>query len=123
MDSIKIAAVTNDGITITSHFGLAQYYQVIVLEAGKVTAQEQRPKPHHGVHPDYHQAEHHDHKDMLAPILDCQVLLCGGMRAPAHEKVEAAGLQVILTSGKIDVAVQEYLNGNLVSDPHRIYTR
>jgi predicted Fe-Mo cluster-binding NifX family protein len=120
---VKIAAVTNDGTTITGHFGMALYYQVIVIEAGKVTTKEQRPKPHHGVHPDYAQAEHHDHQDMFAPIQDCQVLLCGGMRTPAYEKAEAVGLQIIMTGGKIDDAVRKFLQGNLVSDPRRIITR
>jgi predicted Fe-Mo cluster-binding NifX family protein len=120
---VRIAAVTNDGTTITGHFGMALFYQVIVIEAGKVTTKEQRPKPHHAVHPDYVQAEHHDHQDMFAPIQDCQVLLCGGMRTPAYEKAEAVGLQIIMTGGKIDDAVRKYLQGNLVSDPRRINTR
>ena len=53
MNNIKIAAVTNDGVTITGHFGMAQYYQVVLIEAGKITSKEQRLKPHHDVHPDY----------------------------------------------------------------------
>ena len=120
---VKIAAVTNDGTTITGHFGMALYYQVIVIEAGKVTTKEQRPKPHHGVHPDYAQAEHHDHQDMFAPIQDCQVLLSGGMRKPAYEKAVAVGLKVIMATGKIDDAVQEYLSSNLDSDPNRIHNQ
>jgi len=85
MQAVKIAAVTNDGINITGHFGMAAYYRVITIEDKKVTTEEQRPKPHHTVHPDFVQAEHHDHQDMFAPIQDCQILLCGGMRNPAHE--------------------------------------
>jgi predicted Fe-Mo cluster-binding NifX family protein len=119
--AVKIAAVTNDGITITGHFGMAEYYRIIGIEAGKVTTQEQRPKPHHALHPDYVQAEHHEHQDMFAPIRDCQVLLCGGMRTPAYEKAEAIGLQVIMTSGRIDEAVQAYLNGTVINDPRRIH--
>jgi predicted Fe-Mo cluster-binding NifX family protein len=123
MQAVKIAAVTNDGITITGHFGMAIYYSVITIEDGKVTNKEQRPKPHHSVHPDYVQAEHHDHQDMFAPIQDCQVLLCGGMRTPAYEKAVAVGLQVIMSRGKIDDVVQEYLNGHLVNDPSHIHSQ
>jgi len=60
---------------------------------------------------------------MYAPISDCQVLLCGGMGTPAHENAEAAGLKVIMTSGKISDAVQSYLAGSLTSDPRRIHKR
>jgi predicted Fe-Mo cluster-binding NifX family protein len=123
MQSVKIAAVTNDGITIAGHFGMAEYYRVITIENDKVFNEEQLPKPHHTVHPDYVQAEHHDHQDMFAPIHDCQILLCAGMRSPAHEKAEAAGLKVIMTSGTINDAIQSYLHGNLVSDPQRIHNQ
>jgi predicted Fe-Mo cluster-binding NifX family protein len=123
METVKIAAVTNDGITITGHFGMAEYYRVITIIDNKVTTEEQRLKPHHTVHPDYVQAEHHDHQEMFAPIQDCQILLCAGMRTPAYEKARTTGLQVIMTSGKINEAVQNYLNGNLVSDPQRIHNQ
>ncbi len=116
---IKIAAVTNDGTTIAGHFGMAAFYQVIVTEAGKITKMEQRPKPHHTIHPDTAQAQIHDHEDMLAPIRDCQILLCGGMRTRAYENAEAAGLQVIMTGGLIEDAVRDFLSGNLVSDANQ----
>ena len=121
--AVKIAAVTNDGINIAGHFGMAEYYQVIVAESGKVTSEEKRPKPHHMMHPNMEQAGQHDHQDMLAPIRDCQVLICGGMRTRAYEHAEAAGLQVIMTIGNIDEAVKGYLDGSLVSDVRRIRTQ
>ena len=121
MSISKIAAVTNDGVTITGHFGMAEYYRVITIEGGQVTTEEQRAKPHHTVHPEHIQGEHHEHQDMFAPIRDCQVLLCGGMGTPAHEKAEAVGLQVIMTSGNINEAVRNYLDGSLISDPQRVH--
>jgi predicted Fe-Mo cluster-binding NifX family protein len=121
MSTLKIAAVTNDGSTITSHFGMAEYYRVITIEDGKATAEEQRPKPHHAVHPEHKEGGRHEHQHMYAPISDCEVLLCGGMGTPAYENAEALGLKVIMTSGKISDAVQGYLAGSLVSDPRRIH--
>ena len=117
---VKIAAVTNDGVTIAGHFGMAEYYKVVSTETGKIIAQEQRPKPHHMMHPDFEQTQSHDHQDMLAPIRDCQVLLCGGMRMRAYEHAMAAGFQVVMTLGKIDDAIRAYLDGTLVSDMRRI---
>jgi predicted Fe-Mo cluster-binding NifX family protein len=118
--NVKIAAVTNEGTMIAGHFGMAEFYQVITLEAGKVISTELRSKPHHMLHPDTEQAQGHDHQDMLSPIRDCQILLCGGMRTRAYEHVQAAGIQVILAVGKIDEAIRQYVNGTLVSDMRRI---
>jgi predicted Fe-Mo cluster-binding NifX family protein len=117
---VKIAVVTNDGVTIAGHFGMAEYYQIITAESGQIISQEKRDKPHHMMHPDAEHASQHDHQDMLAPIRDCTVLLCGGMRTRAYEHAQSAGLQVIMTVGKIDEAVRQYLGGELISDPRRI---
>jgi len=117
---VKIAVVTNDGLTVASHFGMAEFYQVVFTEAGKIISREQRSKPHHMMHLDVTESKLHDHQDMFAPIRDCQVLLCGGMRTPAYKSAEAVGLQVIMTGGPIENAVTAYLNGNLVSELHRI---
>ncbi len=68
---VKIAAITNDGINIAAHFGMAEYYQVIIVENGKVTSEEKRAKPHHVLHPNTEQSQQHDHLDMLDPIRDC----------------------------------------------------
>ncbi len=118
--SLKIAVVTNDGVMIAGHFGMAEKYQVVNIEAGSIVSREIRPKPHHMLHPDMETSQAHDHQDMLAPIRDCQVLFCAGMRTRAYEHASSAGLQVILTVGRIEDAVQAFLNGSLISDTRRI---
>ncbi len=120
MATEKIAIITNDGIFVAGHFGMAEYYRVFTIENGQVTSQEQRPKPHHEVHPNADQARQHDHKDMFAVINDCQVLISGGMRTPAYDKAVANGLKVYLSRGKIEDVVRDYVQGSLVSDPARI---
>ncbi len=122
-EKVKIAVITNDGDTIANHFGMAEYYKVYTSEAGKITSKEQRSKPHHSAHPDLSQSQLHDHGDMLAPIRDCHVLLCGGMRTRAYNSAEAAGLKVIMTGGLIEDAISAYLSGNLVSESRRIFNR
>lgn len=124
METMKIAVVTDDGETITSHFGMAGLYRVFTIENGKVVTDDTRSKPHHAVHPDHLDVAHamqHNHDDMLAPIRDCQVMLCGGMGSPAYQKAVNTGLEVILTGGRISDAVQSYLSGTLNSDSHRIH--
>jgi len=123
MSVIKIAAVTDDGRALSSHFGMAKKYIVITLEDGKVTTEETREKAHHAHHPDHdHGAhEHHNHDEMFAPIRDCQVLLCGGMGTPAYQKAVSVGLDVVMTGGPISDAVRFYADGTLLSDSHRVH--
>lgn len=129
----KIAIATEDNEKITSHFGRAPYYRVVTLSEQGVSAEELRSKTFHGSGQPGEHAEHGEHQpeqghnhhqlhaDMFAPIQDCQVLLVGGMGEPAYEKARSTGLQVVLTGGKIDDAVQAYLRGELVSDERRIH--
>ncbi len=126
MTTIKIAAVTDDGQTLSNHFGMAGQYVVIQAESGSILSQETRQKPHHSVHPDHSQEHGHSeqlHEDMFAPIRDCQVLLVGGMGGGAYQKAVSAGLQVVLVSGAIAAAVQKVLDGTAVSDDLRVHRK
>lgn len=124
MSTLHIAAVTEDGERLSAHFGMAPLYRVFIIQDGQIVGEETRPKPHHHhvPHHDNHH-DHHDHQDMFAPIQDCQVLLAGGMGEPAYQKALDAGLNVILTGGKITEAVDLFLKGNLSSDLRRIHRR
>jgi predicted Fe-Mo cluster-binding NifX family protein len=44
---MKIAAITENGTTISQHFGRAPYYLVVTVEDGKVVSKEQRDKAGH----------------------------------------------------------------------------
>lgn len=152
--SLKIAAVTEDGQKLSSHFGMAPSYIVYSVEEGQVVARETRAKPHNSQHGHagggHDHAEHaahiptepldlhpaqpmgpgqgpghhggHQHGRMFAPITDCQVLLCGGMGTPAYAKAQAAGLEVVLTGGSLEQAVEAYLAGTLASDMRRVHS-
>lgn len=119
--TIKIAAASEDQQRISSHFGMAPFYRVITLDGAKIVGDEIRSKAFHGQSEPHHTDHDHLHADMFAPISDCQVLLCGGMGSPAFDKAQAAGLNVILTGGEIDTAVQAYLAGSLKTDLRRIH--
>lgn len=121
--SLKIAAVTEDGEGISSHFGMAPEVHVFTISGGKIVSEEVRTKAHHSHHPtpEEHGAGGHHHGDMLAPMADCQVLLCGGMGSPAYQKAVSAGLEVVLVGGPMREAVEHYLQGELSSDPRRIH--
>lgn len=130
---MKIAIVTNDGETISQHFGRSMYYKIYSIEDGKITNQEmrQRGTGHFAQQPSSSKPVHEPHYDpqgrhgfgaeaqgrhamMAAEISDCDVLIAGGMGAGAYESFKAAGLNVILTDRySIEDAVESFLNGSL----------
>ena len=122
MTTIKLAIPTDDGETISSHFGQAQYFRILTVENGQAGASELRAKASHQHGDHSHAAGVHPGQAMVESISDCQVLLAGGMGSPAFAKASAAGLQVILTrEKKIDAAVQRYLAGTLENEPDLIH--
>ncbi len=119
--AIKIAVATEDQQNISNHFGRAPQYRIITVEQSNIMGNEVRSKPYHSQQEPHPAGANHSHDDMFAPIADCQVLICGGMGTPAYDKAQAAGLNVILTGGGIEAAVQAYLSGVLTSDLRRIH--
>ena len=125
---MKIAAITDDGTTISRHFGRAPYYMVLTVEDGKIVDRDRRNKLGHGQfrhqggqHRDAHGRHGYGagaesrHERMAATIIDCQVLLCGGMGWGAYESMKAKGIAPIVTDIRnIDAAVQAYLDGTIV---------
>ena len=125
---MKIAAVTDDGVTIHSHFGQAQLYEVLTVENNLIVAREQRVKPahhQHGAHEehDLHAAGGDAHALGMAEVIaDCQVLLARGMGQPAFAALQAAGIQPILTElHSIDDAANAYLRGELKHRDERVH--
>jgi predicted Fe-Mo cluster-binding NifX family protein len=130
---MKIAAVTEDGVTISQHFGRAPYYVVLTVEDGQVVGREQREKVAHGRGADGHvhvegQAHGFDaasqdtHGRMAAPIADCQVLLARGMGMGAYDSLKQAGIQPVITDiAAVDEAVAAYVAGTLRSHIERLH--
>jgi len=135
---MKIAAVSEDGVTISQHFGRAPFYVVVTVEDGKVVSREQRDKmghaqfagdPHaeeaHGADPRGHgfdASAQSRHVQMAAAIADCQILLARGMGAGAYQSMEQAGIRPVITDmGTIDDAIRAYLAGSLQDHVERLH--
>lgn len=138
---MKIAAVTEDGINISQHFGRAPYYVVVTVEDGKVVSKELRDKIGHAQFAAEHQEEHRPasqendprghgfdpaaqnrHARMAAAIQDCDILLARGMGAGAYSSLAQAGIRPILTDIPIiDEAVQAVLRGDIVDHPEKLH--
>lgn len=124
---MKIAVVTDDHQTISSHFGRAAYYDVFTIEDGKIVGRESVHKSnHHHMKPDEpHQAGHHhnhDHNSMMEPILDCHVLIARGMGMGAYNALKIRSIEPIVTNvEKIESAVSAYLQGRLINHPEYLH--
>jgi predicted Fe-Mo cluster-binding NifX family protein len=121
---LKIAFPTDDGRTISAHFGRAQSFVVATVEGDGEPQLEQRSKDFHGGEGEHEAHDHHghDHGGMLSPLAGCQVLIAGGMGDGAQQAALAQGLEVILTGEKqITAALAAYRAGTLTSDPRRLH--
>lgn len=104
---MKIAIVTDDGQSVSAHFGRAHAYTVMTVKDGAVVQRELRPKlaPHldprngHDDTDSSHDgpAAHARHDGMIAPIVDCSILIAGGMGRGAFDRISAAGIRVVIT--------------------------
>ena len=118
---MKIASVTDDGVSIHSHFGRALYFEVVTVDDGHLTARERRTKPaHHG-----HQAHEATpaHAPAMAEVIgDCQILLAPAMVESAFHALQARGINPMLVQEHaIDEAVRAYVQGGLQHRPERIH--
>jgi predicted Fe-Mo cluster-binding NifX family protein len=132
---MKIAAISEDGTTISQHFGRAPLYVVLTIEDGEVVSKENRDKMgHHSFsgqpHEDTAPGERHGysagaqsrHASMMEAIKDCQVLIAGGMGWGAYESLTSQGIETIVTDiPNIDEAVKLYLEGKLINLQQRLH--
>ena len=123
----KIACITDDGKTISQHFGRALYYLVFTVENGAIVAREMRdklghqqfaanevqsaPGALHGVDP----ASQDKHVSMAQAIADCEALLCRGMGYGAYQSMEQVGIKPVVTDiADVESAALAYVQGELV---------
>ncbi len=110
---MKIAFITDDGKTISRHFGRAQYYLVLEIEDGEVINREMRDKlgHFHFVNEEDHHEHVHNHGDngghgmdagshqkhtqMANAISDCEVIICGGMGMGAYRSMQSLILAIV----------------------------
>ncbi len=143
---MKVAFVTDDGKTISEHFGRARYFQVLTIEDGQVINREMREKPfHHIADEDVHvpntsgqepgadpdavtRAAHHGdhegefHHQMADVISDCTVVVSRGMGRPMYQSLMAGNIRPILTdTSSIDMALQAFIEGTLSNIQERIH--
>jgi predicted Fe-Mo cluster-binding NifX family protein len=133
---MKIAAITEDGSTISQHFGRAPKYLVLTLENGRIVGREFRDKLGHTQLHDSPGHDHHEgqgrhgygpaaqerHARMSEAIADCEALLCGGMGRGAYESVQQHNIRPVVTDIRnIEEAAMAYASGGIVDHVEKLH--
>ena len=131
---MKIAIATDDGRTVSMHFGRAAHYAVLTVEDGVVIDRELRDKfsPHGTVAQAPHERESGPHgtgpgsdarhDQMTAAIEDCSALICGGMGQGAYDRIAARGIRPIVTDLRdADEAAIECAAGRIIDHSERLH--
>jgi predicted Fe-Mo cluster-binding NifX family protein len=131
---MKIAAITDDGQTISQHFGRAAHYLVVTVEDGKIIDRQLRDKLGHAQFANAPHVEqpgqphgmdavsHNKHLQMAEAIADCEALLCRGMGMGAYESMKVRGIRPIVTDiASIDEAVMAYAKGQITDHTENLH--
>jgi len=117
---MKIAVGSEDGVTISHHFGRSRCFLVFEVRDKEVVGRSvrdntftahargecQRGQPHE---------HHHGHGAIVEALRDCEVVLCYGMGWRAAEDLKQNGIHAFVVEGDVtpEQAVSEYLAGSL----------
>ncbi len=127
---MKIAVASDDGRTVSSHFGRAKYFVVVRAEGGEIIEREMRDKWGPGAHREDGCADRRDgdchgsghgqgpqararHKHMLALVEDCDVIVSRGMGQGMRQHLDQQRRHYMLTRARtIESAVDELVSGH-----------
>lgn len=123
---MKIAIVTDDGLTIADHFGRARGFVVVTVENGQEIAREVRARAGccqgEGQHDHGHGHDHHHHGEghgcaaNAELVTDCDVLLARRMGGGPYRALVAAGVRTVFTDQiEVDEAMTAFLAGGMTS--------
>ena len=134
---MKVAVITDDGQTISQHFGRAPYYAVFTVEEGQIVGKELRDKMGHRqfVHQEAHDegaegggrhgtgpAAQDRHTRMASAIADCEALLCRGMGYGAYQSMKQFNITPVVTDiADMEEAVMAYADGTIVDHVDRLH--
>jgi predicted Fe-Mo cluster-binding NifX family protein len=131
---MKIAAVTDDGKTLSAHFGRAKYFAIYTVEDGTVLSSELVEKEGHhtfsGGHGEgaCHQGGGHGHgagarhRRIMKGIEGCSALLARGMGRGAYLGLQERGIRPVLTDiHDAEKAVRALIDGTIEERPERLH--
>ena len=134
---MKIAVITEDGQTISQHFGRAPHYLVFTVEDGEIVGKELRDKLGHQqfAQEDHEHASENDprwhgfgahsdskHAGMIESIQDCEAIIVRGMGRGAYLAMEQANIRPFVTEiADAEEAVKAYIGGTLEDHTDKLH--
>ena len=117
---MKIAIASDDGKTISSHFGQTKGFVVFQVEGKEVKNREYRPNIFTGHARGVEGAGHgiDRHGPILAALRDCKAVVSHGMGRRIYNDLTQAGIEVYVTDQTdVERALDLYLSGELIDRP------
>ena len=121
-NTMKIAIPTNDGTSISEHFGRSAAFLIFEAENGQIKNHEMKTNGQQHTHAQgscgHDSAGHaqHSHQGILSALDGCEIVICAGMGQRAAEALKANGINQIVftTPGSAEDAVSTFLAGKLI---------
>jgi predicted Fe-Mo cluster-binding NifX family protein len=122
---MKIAVATEDGNSISAHFGRSPYFAIYDVQDGEIANKEMRENIFtghfrragrgHRTHRHGHGAGDTDaHRSVWEGLRDCSVVISHGMGRKAWEDLRARDIEMIVTDETdVEQAVRLYLAGEM----------
>jgi predicted Fe-Mo cluster-binding NifX family protein len=118
---MRIAIATEDGISVSRHFGRSAFFLVLdVMEDATIKNREMRENSftehaRGSCHQDGHRNESHSHSAVIGALEDCEAVLAGGMGWRAAGELSGHGIKTFVTEPdcSVEQAVSLYLTGKL----------
>jgi predicted Fe-Mo cluster-binding NifX family protein len=117
---MKIAVPTQDGSSISRHFGRGKAFFVFEVAGTEVLGRSVRENSFtahaKGECDGNHDHDHdHGHEDIVAALRDCEAVLCYGMGRRAADALKEGGIKAFVLREQMspEAAVDHYINGKL----------
>ena len=115
---MKIAVASDDGRTISHHFGRALGFVVFDLEGNEVKGREYREN--RGKHSG--ECGSCDHATMIDNIKDCKYVICYGMGRRIYDDLLQEKVTPVVTEEEVvDKALEGFISGTLKDRPEKLH--
>ncbi|MCG3156394.1 MAG: hypothetical protein DKINENOH_03018 [bacterium] len=129
---MKIAVATEDGKTISAHFGRSPFFAIYEIADSKVINKEMRRNTftghfrgggaHGDGRHDHSKGDEHAHQTVAEGLQDCQTVISHGMGRRAWEDLRSRGIEMIVTDEtEVERALNLYLAGELKDRTEKLH--
>ncbi|MBU1299451.1 MAG: iron-molybdenum cofactor biosynthesis protein [Bacteroidetes bacterium] len=118
---MKIAIASDEGRSISSHFGRTKGFVIFDVEGNEIKSREYRNNTFTGHARGLEGAGHNidRHGPIITALKDCSTVIAHGMGKRIYNDLKEAGINVFIT-GEVDIekVIALYLKGELVDKPN-----